>query len=240
MTTPAQQPPTFPWDFTKPPTPFWTSLPWKVARNFYQSFPPSTQSTLESRLAPHATLPFAQRLELLITILSTDLPNSEISPPPQDSTLEDYKRWNGTLSGITTILDELGRRDEALRINRLQAENATPPNSTSPNLSAKHSLSQRLLSAGQFSESETCALEVLDWINELEGLGPDAPQALAMHKVLIQTAWKSGRRDVAEERIRMARGVVVRMGGGRFAKYEEDEGEGLEDVVKGLEGWEGG
>lgn len=79
------------------------------------------------------------------------------------------------------------------------------------------------------------ASECLDWLNGGQRLGLLSPQALAMRRILIKTAWKSGRKDVANERITETHYLVAKTPQTKFAKYAKNEVEMLDEVIASLQ-----
>ncbi|SMR53983.1 unnamed protein product [Zymoseptoria tritici ST99CH_3D1] len=202
------------------------------------AYPPEEQTRLEHHLEPLSNRSRDERLRALIDILQASLPARDVGTVGDDiklSPLEDAEQevWSRTMLGIATAQNYLGLKDESEETTRIRLENG--PNGQK-DLSAQHTLAYRMAELGRYDEAEDMALECRDWLNGHRSAGPLSPQALAMWKVLVETAWKTGRRGIAEERIARARELVVKMKGSKFGKYAEEEGEMLEMVIGGLEG----
>ncbi|EGP86400.1 uncharacterized protein MYCGRDRAFT_93775 [Zymoseptoria tritici IPO323] len=225
-----------PRNFEKPKTAFWRDLDRTIACNFFQAYPSKLQPSLELILDALSDRPRDERLYILIEILRERLPVRELRTSGEDfrphaSNDAEYDVWASAMLGIASAQDALGLEDEAERTTRIMINNG--PHGEK-DLGAQYSLAWRMEEKGRYGEAEEMALECMEWINGHRRCGPLSPQAICLWRLLIKTAWKSGRRALAEERILTTRDLITKMSRSRFAKYAQKEVEELVVTTVGL------
>lgn len=106
------------------------------------------------------------------------------------------------------------------------------------NMSGVNMMVGFMMDQKRYHEAEILAREVLPWLQGHAMLGKDSPQALGCLRRLVECIWEQGQVEEAEEMLDEYRGLVERMGEGKFGKYQDDERESLRELVCELQdGW---
>lgn len=232
----ARQEPTFPWDQVVPETAFWNDIDHNAGRTFFM-----TISDAEiSRIDFDESLTKDEKYKLLRDTYTKALAADEKAIAPASLRETDFRRWIELHSAICSINCLLGDIDSAEILAREvnAANEAHPAADGTVNKSGRSMLMSILEQNGKYAESETCALECLDWIQTHKRLGPYSPQALGTMRCLIKCVGKQGRYDEAEEWVKKCEAAIEAMSGTDFKKYVPEEKEALEDERKSLEEWE--
>ncbi|KAH6653027.1 hypothetical protein BKA67DRAFT_568389 [Truncatella angustata] len=232
MTTEANNKPVAPkfeWDFDVPDTPFWQQLEFTVVRNFLTCYGPEEVENLHL----DAALAVPDRLQYLLSQLSSDLSAREAAAAPQQLHVADPDVWRRFMLGIETLQKSLGLLvEEAQTIHKMLS--TAEGNARVPWLNMLADLDLR---RGDFVEAETVSREVLPWMQTHEKLGVDSPQAFGTTRIIIAAAWKQGgsKQDEARQLIQETFALIDGMGDSRFAKYQKEERQLLQELKAKLE-----
>jgi hypothetical protein len=228
----------FPWDFQKPKTAFWDDIEWNAGRCFFHAFPNRqlAESSLEAKIEGGLVLPSHDKLQILLDILQQRLEGEEAraaaSVPPTTFRDANYNTWMSLLHGIHVLQGFADAQEEKEKIMLMLMEAQAPDGSK--NLSEHHGMCFQLVEKGEYAEAEAMGLEVLDWLQSHRLCGPSSPQALSIRRLLVRTAWKTGAKDKAQERIGELRVLVDGLPQGKFAKYTDEERDMLNELVAEL------
>ena len=230
MAEEARKSPKFSWDYDVPNTPFWNSLDYRLSRNFLQCY---TEAEI-AQFDLDETLSVDDKIECLRTLLENTLAEKGTKVSPKSLHDADYEAWRSLKLGISTMDHFLGNQAEEAATVKEMYENG--PEGTK-NMSALHNLSAITEAAGNYSEAERMALEVLPWLEGHEKLGPGSPQALSSMKCLARSTWKQEKFDDANQWIEKCRLQLKQMAEGQFSKYYESEAGMLENDLDALKKW---
>jgi len=104
-------------------------------------------------------------------------------------------------------------------------------------ITAEHNLAFSLLKGGKHVEAEQLSLELQTVLDEK--IGRDSPQALGGRRRMIEVVAKQGRYEEAKKLTGEGFGLVEGMGSGKFAGYQDDERQAMQDVNDQLGVWSG-
>jgi hypothetical protein len=214
----------FSWEQAVPKNAFWDDLPYTVARNFLQAF---TDADLRIvRIDPDSTESKKEKLRFLAKYLKKKLIQEEAVSAPSMFCETDYEGWRRVMLGCYTVqreLDDLAGAEDILRLMIDRRKDKS-------NLSELHTLSDLLMTRGDYSKAEETAREVEPWLSGM--LGKDSPQALSSKRTVILSLWKQGRSRHAEAQklLKELQDIVAGMRSGQYAVYQDAE----RDLMKTL------
>ncbi|KAF2804989.1 uncharacterized protein BDZ99DRAFT_146613 [Mytilinidion resinicola] len=236
MAATANLAPKFLWDHDVPNTPFWSDIEYTTARNFFQCF---TEADLQ-RFKFNNALSVEEKLDWLERILDETLEIREYTSRPQSLHRADYQLWMKLKLARSSIAKNLEKWEEQERIVReMYANGPYDPVSgaKTKNMSALLNLSQILEHNGLHPEAESAAREVLPWLQGHKMLGADAPQVLSYMRMIARSTGKQSQWSESDIWVGKVRELIHGMGGGKFAKYQDDESKGLEELREELRVW---
>jgi len=207
----------FSWEQAVPKNAFWDDLPYTAARNFLQAFTDADLRIVP--INPNSTESKKEKLRFLARYLKKKLIQEEAVSAPSAFSETDYEGWRRVMLGSYTIQRELGDLTGAEDILRLMIDRRKDKS----NLSELHTLSDLLMTRGDYNEAEETARKVETWL--IEKLGQDSPQALSSKRIIILSLWKQGRSRHAEAQklLKELQEVVTGMGNGQYAVYQDAE-----------------
>ena len=223
----------FEWDYDVPTDGFWKDLDYRLIKAFLQCY---TEPEI-AEIKFDETLSTDDRLTFLLKHLDNTLTNKENKSrletglPLKDS---DNNAWRTILLGLGTIEYFLGHWEAEERYARERYENGPDG---AKDMSALQELSIVMERQGKYSEGESMAKSVLEWMDELPKLGRDSPQAIGSACVLAICVWKQGRHQEGVTLFDDCTQRVQSMGDGKFAKYQEAERQLVEQARVALEKW---
>lgn len=167
--------------------------------------------------------------------LSLDDLKTKLSNAVESTKLTKGPSHEDTLELLTTLgLLQSDTRDSAATgtCREILALVDKPPTNEPVNpgarLSATHNLSRELMLNGEFAEAEIFARQV--HLDLVERLGLDSPQALGSQRVIIEAVSCQNRTEEAKRLLDEGIQIVGGMAGGRWAVYQQDELEAMEEV----------
>ncbi|KAK5994533.1 hypothetical protein PT974_05011 [Cladobotryum mycophilum] len=223
------QAPKFEWDFDVPDTPFWKDMEFTVARNFLTCYQPEELERMEF----DGTLPVRDRLRHLLSLLQSTLSTREAAAAPQKLHIVEPPVWGNLFLGIATMQKFLAMPKEEEETIRTLVETTEGR----AQVSWQDMMADLSLRNGNFASAEATAREVLPVLQTHEKCGQDSPQALGTTRTLIASMWKQGgvKEDEARVLLQETFALIDGMGDGKFAKYQEEEREMLQDLKDKLE-----
>ncbi|GAB7336045.1 hypothetical protein MBLNU13_g08860t1 [Cladosporium sp. NU13] len=225
--------PKFEWDYDVPTDGFWTDLDYRLIKGFLQCY---TEPEI-AEMKFDETLSTDDKLTFLLKYLDNTLTNMEGKSRLETGLLlrdADNNAWRTILLGLGTIEYFLGHWEAEERYARERCENGP---GGEKDMSALQELSIVMERQGKYSEGESMAKSVLDWMDELPKLGRESPQAIASACVLAICVWKQGRHREGGALLDDCTQRVQAMGEGKFAKYQEAERQLVEQTRVALEEW---
>ncbi|KAF8204469.1 hypothetical protein K438DRAFT_1819961 [Mycena galopus ATCC 62051] len=229
--TATQKQPKFDWDYDVPDTPFWHDLPFTAGRNFLTCY---SASELEE-ISFDGALSVPSKLAFLLSLLEARLDARKATAAPLQLHVADHREWQRLMLGIETMQNHLGMPEESDTICTMLETSQRE----SERLSWTNMLAALKLRQGDYAEAERLEREVLPWMQKSERMGKDSPQALGTTRRIIETLWKQGgtKTDEARQLAKDTAELVEGMGTSKFAKYQEEERQMLQDLVVKLELW---
>ncbi|KAK6442778.1 hypothetical protein LTR95_000981 [Oleoguttula sp. CCFEE 5521] len=228
MTVPTQPEERFYWDFDLPSDPFWQAVGWKPARMFFVCFSQAEINSMDlaSKPAPSQS----DKFELL-------LQQYEAASKTVGSSDSDYEKRNNLAMGRANLLPLLGRAEEGDAI--LKEMLAKPDPSGKPQIATMHNLATRVAERGDYAEAEMMVLELLPMEETDPRLGPHSPQALSLLRLLTEARYWLGKSELAKESFQRLVKLTDEAKETRFRKYECDEKELIDELVKklGIDEW---
>ena len=223
----------FEWDFDVPTDGFWEDLDYRLIKAFLQCYaePEIVEMTFDE------TLSTDDKLASLLKYLENTLANKENKSRLETGLpLKEYDNnaWRTILLGLGTIEYFLGHWEAEERYARERYENGPDG---AKDMSALQELSIVMERQGKYSEGESMAKSVLEWMDELPKLGRDSPQAIGSACVLAICVWKQGRHREGGALLDDCTSRVQSMEKGKFAKYQEAERQLVEQTRVALEEW---
>jgi len=222
----------FPWEIYIPDTKFWSATDYRIARAFLAVFPLEETKTMP--LDPK--LNEKEKIQLFTKILREKFASEEAKHAPIPLCDADYEVWKklmGTLSIMAYFDKDVNEQEKVLRSMMVQEEK----HDGKLGFQTLSGLSNVLEQKGEYEEAEKLCRQVMPAFQEHKALGVDAPQTLGNTRHLIQCVWKQGKEEEAQNLIKETYGLIERMAKGKFAKYEIEEKEALDELVLDLEGW---
>jgi hypothetical protein len=223
---------TFPWEIYIPDTKFWSSTDYRIARAFLAVFPLDETKTMP--LDPK--LNEKEKIQLFTKILREKYNSEEKKHTPLPLYDADYTLWKKLMSTMSTMAyfdKDVDEQENILRSMIVQEEKHDGKVSFSTLSGLSHVLEQK----GEYEEAEKICRQVMPEFREHKALGVDSPQTLGNTRHLIQCVWKQGKEEEAQDLIKETYELIENMGKGKFAKYEIEEKEALDELVLDLQGW---
>jgi tetratricopeptide (TPR) repeat protein len=240
-TTPA--PGQFPWESALASGPFWDPLttpssdPQKNLRNIAQTFPRIFSASEMSQMPLDASLSKADKIALLSSIISTHI---SALGNPENLDESDWAKYGRLQFCLAICCRESGDLNQALEVLRHTQAVTKKRNPEQPEIaSLDNNIAWTLKLLGRNAEAEDAAREALPPMRERKDLGPDSPQVLGLMRLLVEVVAKQGREEEAGEIVKETRDVIELLRKGRFAKYEREEIQALEEVERQIPGWVG-
>lgn len=226
----------FSWDYDVPNDAFWNDLPFTTARNFLQCFSASEIQSLSSQFDEKLTTD--EKHALLLKLAERKLADEESAAQASEQKPlheKDYDAWQKLMLALETMQTRLGLVAEEERTLKAMLEHPRP--GQEKNWSALNMMSSLLQKQGRYVEAEQAALEVQPWMEAHPQLGRGSPPAMGNMRFILAAAWKQGRYDHARALYKEMRELVDGLGDTKFAQYQAEEGQMLEDLMVELEKW---
>lgn len=221
----------FPWEYPIPVNAFWDDLRFTTGSCFFRCFTEAERAALP--IDPDSAAPVSDKLALLLRLLQAKLAAASAAAAPRPLHEADHALWDSLqLAVLEMQLQQPGSEAAAEATARLRVEHRGGGGDSS-NLSAAHALAALLVDRGQYAEAEATEAPVRDWLDGR--LGSDSPQALGSRRIIARAVWGQGRRDEARALFGEIRELIEKMGEGRFAVYQEEEREILDEAMGKLE-----
>lgn len=151
--------------------------------------------------------------------------------PPKNYISPTSQAWINLLLGIATVQKFLGMPgEEEETISTLIATTEGRIQVSWLNMMASLSLRN-----GNFASAEDAARQVLPVMQTHEKCGVDSPQAFGTTRTIIAAMWKQGKAEEVKQLIGETFALIDGMGNSKFAKYQDEEREMLQDLVGKLE-----
>lgn len=227
------EPKKFPWDFDNPNTPFWNdpALNSPLPRNFLTCF--TADEIYEMNLDASGDLPKEEKLSLLLCLIQAKYKGREAEVAPLALYETAWEDWQHLMVGTIHLQDLSGLKEDQEKSLELLIDHGRDGKR---NLSGVNMMASFRMEQGEYGDAETMMREVLSWLQGHELLDRDSPQALSCTRRLIECLWNQGEIDEAERALGEYRMLVDGMGKGKFGKYQVDEQEQAERLIRKLKG----
>ena len=247
MTETQEQPQTFPWEGAGPKGEFWSSLEdnyHAIGQQVLKVFGAETVANFPL----DASLDQSGKIKQLYAVSTERLSQDSIvnSPTPETLSRDDWTKWYDGQSLLDRLESELGEHGKAVdRVRRLKVAwekrfelGNDPEIKSDKNVGILSTLSYMLLKAGQYAEAEEIARPLPDLFRDHPFLGPGpSPQELGTRRMLMETLAKQGKLDEAAKLNEEGYGIIAELAKGKFAKYEHEEIEAMDEVKENLPKW---
>jgi len=222
----------FQWEIYVPDTKFWSSIDYRISRAFLSVF-----SLEETKTMPlDSKLTEKEKIQLFIKIIHERYEAEEAKHAPTPLYDADYTVWKKLMSGMSLMAyydKDVKEQERVLRVMIAQQEK----DGGKADWQTLSGLSNVLEQKGEYAEAEKIRRAVMPEFRECKGLGLDAPQTLGNTRQLIECVWKQGKEAEAQDLIKDTYNLIAGMGKGKFARYEIEEKEALDELVLDLEEW---
>jgi len=222
----------FPWEIYVPDTKFWAPIDYRISRAFLSVF--SLEETKTMPLDPKLTE--REKIQLFTKILHEKFAFEESKHAPIPLCDADYTKWKKLMGGMSLMAYHDKDVHEQERIVQLMIAQQEKDGGRA-DFSTLSGLSHILQQKGEYAEAEKVTRAVLPEFREHKSLGLDAPQTIGSTRHLIECVWKQGKEVEAQQLIKETYDLIGGMGMGKFAKYEIEEKEALDELVLDLEEW---
>ncbi|KAI8949549.1 hypothetical protein F4801DRAFT_580375 [Xylaria longipes] len=179
------------------------------ARTFLKSF--STEDAAKLPIDPDSTLESSQKIELLFTLLQTQLAKKETDSKPEPLFDADYAVWEKLHTAIFCVQKDLGNNIQAEMTLHMLIERRRDKT----NLSLLLTLCGMLIERGEYEEVAKKLPEIIEWLDRR--LGENSPQALGGRRMLAETVWHLGRKAEAEALFSEIKKLAESMAEGPYA-----------------------
>jgi len=220
----------FPWEIYVPDTKFWSPIDYRISRAFLSVFPLEETKTMP--LDPKLTE--KEKIQLFTKIFHEKYAFEEARHAPIPLHDADYTAWKKLMSGMSLMAyydKDIEEQERILQLMIAQQEK----DSGKADFSTLSGLSGVLEQRGKYAKAEEITRAVMPEFKEHKALGLDAPQTLGNIRHLIKCVWKQGKEVEVQELIKETYDLIGEMGKGKFARYEIEEKEALDELVLDLE-----
>ena len=243
---PAQQSTPFSWEESPPSGPFWDDLIaseapplWylkQAGQAFLRIF--STEEIDAMNLNP--TLPTSGKITLLEGIFKNKIAAIQTGVDDPAKLNDDaWKKFKQCYYCLECLESSCGNFEKSLQFSQLivDATKRRAPNKPDFGLYNNAYTLKRL---GRNAEAEAAAREILPAMRDSEVLGPDSPQVLGTLRLLMEVIAKQGREQEAMDLNKEGWSTIELLKKGKFAKYESEEIEAMQEVKDDIPKWANG
>lgn len=245
----------FPWETPTPQGPFWSALEdnYNHLGRLYQSvFSP----TIIAAMPLDPSLSQSSKLAQLLSLANSHLATNPLLNHPSPSSLSrsDWTAWRDMTFLLAHLEMETGLTTEPedkykslLLAWEKRFDAGTDEEITvreREDVGAMNSLAYLYIQRGMYAQAEVMAIQLPGLLRRNPKLGPGpSPQEMGARRMVMEILARTGRLEEARRANQEGYEVVKEMvtaEGGKFAKYEREEIEALDEVGGKLEGWSQG
>ncbi|KAK9417353.1 putative MalT-like TPR region domain-containing protein [Seiridium unicorne] len=147
----------------------------------------------------------------------------------------DYDAWQKLMLALETMQHNLGLIAEEEKTLKVMLEHSLP--GQEKNWSALNMMSRLLHDQGRYAEREQAALEVQPWMEAHPRIGRGSPLAMGNIRMILTAVWKQRWFEEAQRVYEDMRVLVDGTDETKFAQYQKEERQMLQDLMAELEKW---